>query len=235
MGSLPKVLVTGGTGFVGAWMKRTQPKDVQGIYLSRWDYESERAWPDVDYIAHLANIAPDRVLEWAQACDARLLYASSGAAYERMTEYAYNKRCWERECLDSGVNVVVARLFTFYGEGMNDPSKAIVQFARAARAEAPIRIFGDGNTVRSYMYGEDMGRWLWAILLRGAKGEIYDVGSDQPVTMLQLARWINAKYGNHSKIILEFGQEECRRYLPHNIAKTMELLGTSEPVARRME
>src|SRR5512146_910567 len=80
--SIPRVLITGGTGFVGSAMRRTQP-DIQAFYLNRKDYQEE-TWPVTDYIVHLANIDPTRVLTWARTTGARLLYCSSGAAYDRL-------------------------------------------------------------------------------------------------------------------------------------------------------
>ena len=34
------ILVSGGTGFVGSWMKKMQPKEVTATYLSRKEYET---------------------------------------------------------------------------------------------------------------------------------------------------------------------------------------------------
>ena len=152
-----------------------------------------------------------------------MMYVSSGAVYDHRTEYANNKRIWEAECLNSEVNVVIARLFTFFGEYLDD-NKAITQFFKAARAGRPIFIWGDGNTVRSYMYGADMGRWLWKILLSGQNGEAYDVGSDKPVTMLELARMVNKHFGNKSQIIIENKPEVCNYYIPRNLDKTRKLV-----------
>ena len=132
---------------------------------------------------------------------------------------------WEWECLGTGQNVVIARLFTFYGDGiLKDETKAIAQFVKAAKAGFPIRIWGDGSTVRSYMHGAEMGRLLWAILLRGQNGEAYDVGDDKPVTMLQLARMCNAAFGNRSQIWIENRPEECTHYLPRDAAKVKRLV-----------
>ena len=121
------------------------------------------------------------------------------------------------------INVVIARLFTFFGERLDD-NKAITQFVKAARAGTPIHIWGDGGTVRSYMYGKEMAEWLWAILLRGKNGEAYDVGSDKPITMLALAQMVNQHFGNYSQIIIENRQENCTYYMPRDTSKTKALL-----------
>jgi nucleoside-diphosphate-sugar epimerase len=220
---MAKVLVTGGTGFVGHWMKRTQPDNITAFYFNREKYQS--AWWEAmghyDYVVHLANIQPWRAVICAKRNNARLLYCSSGAAYDQPGEYADNKRRWERECLDSGVDVVIARLFCFFGDRL-DSGKAYTQFMRAARAGTPLKVWGDGSTVRSYLHGRDLGRQMWAVLLRGKSGEVYDIGSDRPTTILQLAQRIAKAAG--CKIEMVDGDVPMPYYMPRDTAKTKRLL-----------
>lgn len=227
---MDRILITGGTGFVGYWMQQVShgPKDLYFSVLSheafdRGDWE-DQSW---NYIVHLAPVAPYSVIGCAMKCGARVLFASSGAVYNRNTEYARNKRTWEHFCMDSltysKVDVVVARLFTFYGKHLDD-DKALTKFIKSAKAGEPIRIYGDGNTVRSYMNGDEMGKWMWAILFKGQSGEAYDVGSDKPVTMLELAQMVNKTFGNRSEIIIENKPEECPYYMPKDLEKTRRLL-----------
>ncbi len=215
---MDKVLVTGGTGFCGFWMQQTQPKNIQAMYMDSRIYRMG-GWPVPDYIVHLANIEPASVAHFALKCNARLLYCSSGIVYhpENDTEYRRNKIVWEQQALQSGADVVIARLFTFYGERLDD-NKAVVQFEKSAKAGKPLRIWGDGSCIRSYMHGSELGRWMWAILLKGKRGEAYDVGDDRPVTMLELAKL-------HSEnIIIEGGIDPMPVYLPPNTDKTKALL-----------
>lgn len=225
---MDKVLITGGTGFVGHWMRKTLPEvscvrflDSKG-YKFFWDVWESEAW---NHIVHLAPVAPYQVVELAKRNNARLLYCSSGIVYhpEANTEYRRNKLAWEKYCLDSGVDVVIARLFTFYGEKL-DEHKAYTQFTKAAKANQPIEIWGDGSCVRSYMHGSELGRWIWAILFKGISGEAYDVGSDEPITMLQLAEYIKSQMKSKSEIIIKNGIDLVPYYMPQDTAKTKELL-----------
>jgi nucleoside-diphosphate-sugar epimerase len=217
---MANVLITGGTGFVGSWMAKTKPAGFEIYALNRHNYETEwwDMW-DFDYIVHLANVSPDKVIEASRYNHVRVLYCSSGIVYheENNTEYRQNKIKWEKACLDSGVDVVIARLFTFSGEGLDD-NKAIVQFQKAAGAGQPLRVWGDGSCIRSYMHGSILGKWMWAILLKGKTGEAYDVGDDKPITMLELAR----RYSNN--VIVEGGKDAMPVYLPPDTAKTKALL-----------
>ncbi len=64
--------------------------------------------------------------------------------------------------------VVTARPFAFIGpyQGLDKPW-AVNNFLRDALLGVPIRILGDADTVRSYMYPSDMAFWLLAILAEG--------------------------------------------------------------------
>lgn len=196
MSSMPKVLITGGTGFVGSWMRKTQPDGLDCYYIGRVQYEV-RKWKleRYSYYVHLANISPIEVLDVASWWRGRVLYASSGIVYtELQTPYAQNKKIWEMGCIVSGVDVIIARLFTFFGDGLDD-GKAWTQFTKAAREGRPLEVWGDGSTVRSYMHGSVMARKLWDLLLTGESGKIYDVGSTRPMTTLRLAQRISAFTG----------------------------------------
>lgn len=228
---MDNILVTGGSGFVGHWLKQAFPDGIKkcGIsFLSSERYEKDD-WQLYDWkrIIHAAPIAPTEVLKIAKRDNARVLYVSSGAVYhpENDTEYRQNKIRWEQECLDSGVDVVIARLFTFYGEKLDD-KKAYTAFKKAALAGEPLRIWGDGKTIRSYMHGSEMARWMWAILLHGENGQAYDVGSDVSVTMLELAQRMAQDHGNpETKIIIENSRPDLVPvYLPVDTAKTKKLL-----------
>jgi nucleoside-diphosphate-sugar epimerase len=216
------VLISGGTGFVGQWMGRTSHQDA--VFLSSKDYHHTN-WFLHKYsaIVHLAPIAPDEVIDYCLRNNTRLLYCSSGAAYDLQTEYAANKRRWENQCLNSGIDVVIARLFTFYGEGL-DSGKAISQFEKCAKNNEPIIITGTGKAVRTYLHGYAMARELWAILKDGLSREIYDIGSDVEITIGQLALDIVKLYGSSSKIIIQGNPDPVPYYVPKNLQKTKDLL-----------
>jgi nucleoside-diphosphate-sugar epimerase len=227
------ILISGGTGFVGHWLRVCKPHGWNTYNIRRARYDcmdwTNRKW---DGIIHLAPIAPTKVLEIAKRDKCRVLYASSGIVYhpenEARTLYRADKIRYEQECLDSGADVVIARLFTFdmhcfCGE-MHDKTKAITSFYNSARANLPIKITGDGNTVRSYMHGSLMAEWMWAIFQRGEKRRAYDVGSDTPVTMLELAKRVIQETTSASAIEILGGVDPMPYYMPEDTNKTKNLL-----------
>jgi nucleoside-diphosphate-sugar epimerase len=191
--------------------------------------------------AEYADVAADlagtrRILELASD---RLLYLSSGAVYgmqsaeleqvsedsqspsDLATPYAQAKRASERLCLEaaaSGLRVVIARLFAFSGPFLPlDKGFAIGNFVRDASAGNPICIDGDGTPIRSYLYAADLAIWLWTLLIKGTAGRAYNVGSDQAISILELAEAVRRVSGSRQDIRLLNNPRmntKAQRYVP---------------------
>ncbi|HEX8550149.1 MAG TPA: NAD-dependent epimerase/dehydratase family protein [Abditibacteriaceae bacterium] len=155
-----------------------------------------------------------RVLNFARETGARrMLLVSSGAVYGKQplelshtsenfrgapdvldmdSAYGQGKRAAEFECslaASEGVlEVSIARGFAFVGPHLPlDAHFAAGNFLRDALRGDAIRVGGDGSPLRSYLYAADLAAWLWTILLRGQSARAYNVGSDEAVSIEQLA------------------------------------------------
>lgn len=198
----------------------------------------------------------NHVLGFAKQCHAsRFLFLSSGAVYgkqppsvERIPEsfagapatnlaqsaYGEAKRAAEWIAFETGktqnIDVCSARCFAFVGPYLPlDKHFAIGNFIRDSMQGTPIRIMGDGMPSRSYLYASDLSIWLWTILLKGKKNESYNVGSDESLTILELARLV-AKISNRPTDVLvannSLSSTGVERYVP-DIEKAKTELGLS--------
>lgn len=154
------------------------------------------------------------VLEFARKENVgHLLYISSGAVYGIQPEglkgfhedyngspnpllpasaYAEAKRTAELLCAcyssQYQIHIPVARCFAFVGPYLNlDAHFAIGNFIRDGLNGENIVIKGDGKPLRSYMYASDLVVWLLKIMMYGKSSEAYNVGSDEAISVKQLA------------------------------------------------
>jgi dTDP-glucose 4,6-dehydratase len=185
-----------------------------------------------------------RVLELARRCGAgKLLLTSSGAVYGRQppelshvpedyrgapdpldpgAAYAEGKRMAEQLAAQYaalyGIEAKIARGFAFLGPHLPlDAHFAAGNFLRDGLGGGPIRVLGDGRTVRSYLYVADLAVWLWTILFRGVSCRPYNVGSDRAVTIGQLAETIAGGFDPRPEVTVALPADPLRepdRYVP---------------------
>ncbi|MFC4254987.1 NAD-dependent epimerase/dehydratase family protein [Altererythrobacter xixiisoli] len=163
-----------------------------------------------------------RALDLAQDRGAgRFLFLSSGAVYgiqppeishvgedwhggpdplDPRSAYGEGKRAAEMLCAiygkQFGLDVVGARIFALLGPLLSlDIHFAAGNFIRDAMAGRTIRIESAGQAQRSYLYIADLTVWLWTLLIAGAPGTTYNMGSEEAVSIADLARRTAALLG----------------------------------------
>ncbi len=163
---------------------------------------------------HLLTQGTERVLQFANVCRAKkVLFTSSGVVYgpypnalEHVPEnylgapnsmdpnsaLAQGKRAAEFLCSyyaqKHQFEVTIARCFSFVGPGLPlDLHYAIGNFVRDALYAKEIIVKGDGSPMRSFLYLEDLTHWLLALLIDGKSEQVYNVGSDQAISIKDLA------------------------------------------------
>lgn len=137
--------------------------------------------------------------------------------------YAEGKRASEMLCAiyakQFGLDIRVARIFALLGPLLNlGIHFAAGNFIRDAMAGKKITVSGDGRPVRSYLYPSDLIVWLLAILTHGKAGAAYNVGSEDAISIADLAALTSAVVGNHGYEVLGLSDSGWNpgRYVPSN-------------------
>lgn len=159
-----------------------------------------------------------QVFELARRDGARVLLTGSGAQYGRLPDGSGVSECFYGACVSNsassayaeakraqetlgaiyaqehGIDVILTRCFAFSGPGLVlDAHFAIGNFVRDALCAEAIVLNSSGEAMRSYLHGGDMAVWLLTLLLKGDSGRAYNVGSDDALSVADLARRVVAK------------------------------------------
>jgi nucleoside-diphosphate-sugar epimerase len=128
----------------------------------------------------------------------------------------------------------ISRCFAFVGPHLPlDTHFAVGNFLRNAMRDEAIFVEGDGTPKRSYMYAADLAIWLWTMLFRAPSLDPINVGSDQSISIRELAQAVPAAIGSSSRVQIAKLPEPgvpLRQYVP-SIAKAGEKLGLTCSIA----
>lgn len=137
--------------------------------------------------------------------------------------YSYEKR----------LNVIVVRLFNTTGPRQTGHYGMVLpNFVSQALRGDPITVHGTGDQSRCFAHVFDVVESLTRLLNSpDAIGEVFNVGNDEEVTILQLAERIKQRAGSRSKIVKKpygevygFGFEDMQRRVP-DVSKLEKTIG----------
>lgn len=123
--------------------------------------------------------------------------------------YAVSKLTNEFEAMayarQSGLPAIVTRFFNIAGPRQSGRFGMVLpRFMRQAMLGETITVYGDGQQVRCYCHVEALSNAVLDLLQTpAAYGEIVNLGSEVPVTVLELAERIKARTGSTSEISLQ--------------------------------
>lgn len=157
-------------------------------------------------------IGPPHLARWGYACS-KLLDEFLAMAYLR----------------EHGLPVFIVRLFNTVGPRQTGRYGMVLpRFVAAALRHEPITIFGDGQQSRCFCHVSDVVRALRELPHHPqARGEVFNVGSTEEITILDLAKRVKDCAGSRSEL----------RFVPYDeaYAKGFEDMRRRVPDTRKLE
>ena len=168
----------------------------------------------------------ENVLDYCNEFDKRVLVASTSEVYgdrqepealgeeskrqygpttQKRWAYADSKAMDEFLALahhvEHGLDCVIVRLFNTVGPRQSGQYGMVVPtFVQRALAGEPLEIHGSGEQTRCFCHVSDTIRALAGLMAGGSSGEIYNVGSEQRISIQDLADRVLALTGSESVV-----------------------------------
>jgi len=161
---------------------------------------------------HDRVLGPNTITRWSYSCT---------KAVDEFLGLAY----WRKKQLP----VVIGRFFNTVGPRQSGRYGMVIpRFVQQALLGHPLTIYGDGEQTRTFLDVQDAVDAVWNLLEEEAYGEIFNIGSQQRVTIEELARRIVEKVGSDSELkhipyeeAYEEGFEDMRHRVP-DVSKLRE-------------
>jgi len=170
------------------------------------------------------NFREDHDLVLGPTSKARWCYACSKAIDEFLA-LAY----WK----EKKVPIIIVRIFNTIGPRQTGRYGMVVpNFVKQALSGEPITVYGDGTQIRCFIYVEDVVKAMISLAAHPLTvGEIFNIGTDQAITINKLAQLVKELTKSSSEIVYvsydqayEEGFEDMTRRIPE-ITKIKKFIG----------
>jgi len=161
-------------------------------------------------------IGPTQVSRWSYSCS---------KAIDEFLALGYSRK--------NNLAVTITRLFNTVGPRQTSSYGMVIpRFVKQALSNKPITVYGDGTQSRCFAYVRDVVKCLVKLSnIEGAIGEIFNVGSQEEITIKNLAKKIKKISKSKSKIVyipykevFGVGFEDVKRRVP-DVSKLKRILG----------
>ncbi len=230
----------------------SRPFDVTGPLDAVLHFASPASPVDFDRIPveilEVGTAGTRNLLELARARGARFLLASTSEVYGDPLVHPQPESYWgnvnptgPRGCYDEskraaeaftmayhrrhGVETRILRIFNTFGPRMRlDDGRVIPNYMRQALAGEPLTVYGDGSQTRSLCYVDDLVGGALAVF-GGPDPMPFNIGSQNEVTMLELAKVVRDAIGSQSEIRFDPLPVDDPRQRRPDLTRAREILG----------
>ena len=173
-----------------------------------------------------------------QEKEMRIFHASTGACFGYKpllpgSESVYSKKIFIQARVkvednlrefssQQKIPLSIGRLFSFTGTNLLSKNQyAVTSFINSALSKNKVEVLGDPLTVRSYLHQDSMSEWILKALAAGEQNFCYQIGSNEAVTIGQLAEFIALETGAE----IDYSEEPSSGdiYIPNNTETRIKL------------
>ena len=153
--------------------------------------------------------------------------------------YDESKRLAETLCMtyfrQFGLPIKIARPFNVYGPGVKpDDGRIVPDLIRDNLLKKELVLYSDGKPTRSFCYISDAIKGFFRILLSKHNGESFNIGNDEEISVLDLAKLVQKSNGGNIKFEVhpdkDYTVDNPQRRCP-DLSKVKNLTGYT-PIVR---
>ena len=205
-------------------------------------------------ILRVGTVGTYNLLELARARGARFLLASTSEVYGDPLVHPQAESYWgnvnpigPRGCYDEakrcaeaftmayhrkhGLETRILRVFNTHGPNMRlDDGRVIPNYIGQALRGEPLTVYGDGSQTRSLCYVDDLVSGALAVM-QGPDPLPFNIGTENEVTMLELARLVKRLTGSASEIEFRPLPEDDPKQRRPDLTRAREILGWAPKVS----
>ena len=168
------------------------------------------------------NEEDDRVI--GHPLKSRWSYSEAKAVDESLAYFYY---------LENKLPIRIVRLFNTVGpRQVGNYGMVVPRFVSAALTNQPLQVYGNGDQIRCFCHVDDAVRALLLVMdSEQAVGNVFNIGNNQQISILELAKKVTEITGSKSEIVkLPYseaypeGFEDMQRRVP-DISKIKKVLG----------
>ncbi len=133
-----------------------------------------------------------------------------------------------------GLDTRIARIFNTYGPRMRlNDGRVVPAFLGQSLRDEPLTVFGDGLQTRSFCFIDDQVEGIYRLLMSNYTLPV-NIGNPDEITILTLAKEVNALTGKNQKIIFKPLPKNDPKQRQPDITRAKEVLNWSPQTNRQV-